>query len=149
MEQTLQALSGILLKAIPTIILLVFLHQFFKAVLFKPVEKMLKQRHDLTDGARKAAAHSLKNAETKTAEYEAKLRDARAEVYKEQEATRKTWLDDQTAQIAQARHSAEASVRTAKEGLAAEVTAARATLAQDSEALADRIATALLARRVG
>jgi len=149
MEQTLQALSGILLKAIPTVILLIILHQFLKAVLFGPVEKMLKQRHDLTDGARKAAQHSLKNAEAKTAEYEAKLRDARAVVYKEQEETRKQWLDDQTAQIAQARQTAEAAVRKAKEGIAADVTAARAELATSSQTIADQIATTLLSRRVG
>jgi len=149
MEQTLQALSGILLKAIPTVILLIILHQFLKAVLFGPVEKMLKQRHDLTDGARKAAQHSLKNAEAKTAEYEAKLRDARAVVYKEQEETRKQWLDDQTAQIAQARQTAEAAVRKAKEGIAADVTAARAELATSSQTIADQIATTLLSRRAG
>jgi len=149
MEQTLQALGGILLKAIPTVILLLILHAYLRAVLFTPLEKMLKQRGELTDGARKAADQSLAAAEAKAAEYEAKLREARAAVYKEQEETRKRWLEDQTAQVAQSRSSAEVAVRKAKEELAAEAGAARASLAETSSALADQIATSLLSGRAG
>ena len=78
MEQTLHDLSEILLRAIPTIIILVLLHNFLKAVLFGPMEKMLKQRGELTHGARHAAEASLANAERKTADYEAKLRESNA-----------------------------------------------------------------------
>jgi len=149
MEQTLQALGGILLKAIPTVILLLILHAYLRAVLFAPLEKMLKQRSELTDGARKAADQSLAAAEAKAEEYEAKLREARAAVYKEQEETRRRWLEDQTAQVAQARSATDAGVRKAKEELAAEASAARVTLAQASGALADQIATSLLTGRAG
>jgi len=147
MEQTLQALNGILIKSIPTIILLVLLHQFLKAVLFGPVEKMLKERDSLTHGARKAAEHSLANAERKTAEYEAKLRDAKSVVYKEQEDTRKTWLNDQTEQVARAKADAGVQVDTAKKTIQAETAAARTELEQTTAALADQIATSLVTRR--
>lgn len=147
MEQTLQALAGILTKAIPTIIILVILHQFLKAVLFGPVEKMLKQRGEMTHGARHAAEKSLKNAEQKTAEYEAKLRDAKSVVYKEQEETRKQWLTDQTDQIGRAKADAEGRVSAAKKEIASEAAAARVNLEQTSVALADQIATAVLTRR--
>jgi len=149
MEQTLQALGGILLKAIPTVILLLILHAYLRAVLFAPLEKMLKQRDELTVGARKAADQSLAAAEAKAEEYEGKLRDARAVVYKEQEDTRRRWLEDQTAQVAQSRVSAEAAVRKAKEELASEAAAARDSLAATSSTLADQIATALLTGRAG
>src|SRR5580658_6817743 len=88
MEQTLQDLSGILLKAIPSALLLIILHFYLKAMLFKPLQKVLKQREALTAGARKAQ------------DYEAKFRDARSEVYRQQEETRKVWLEDQAEQIA-------------------------------------------------
>ena len=114
MEQTLQALSGILVKAIPTVVLVLLLHFYLKAMLFGPLEKILKQREELTDGARKAASASLAEAERKTAEYEAKLRDARAEVYREQEETRRKWLDRQATQVAEARAAMEVSLREAK-----------------------------------
>jgi F-type H+-transporting ATPase subunit b len=147
MEQTLQALGGILLKAIPTVLLLLILHAYLRAMLFRPIERMLQQRSELTDGARKAASDSLVAAESKAQEYEAKLREARAAVYKEMEETRRRWLADQAAQIDQARLSAGAMVRKAKDEIAAEASAARATLAQTSSTLADQIATALLAGR--
>ena len=149
MEQTLQALGGILLKAIPTVILLLILHAYLRAVLFAPLAKILKQREELTDGARKAADQSLAAAEAKAAEYEAKLRDARGVVYKELEDTRRRWLEDQSAQLAQTRSSADAAVEKAKEELAAETAVARASLSQTSSTLADQIAASLLAGRAG
>jgi len=149
MEQTLQALGGILLKAIPTVILLLILHAYLRAMLFRPIAKMLKQREELTEGARKAADQSLAAAEAKAAEYEAKLRDARSAVYREQEETRKRWLEDQTAQIEQARSSADTAVRKAKDELKAEAAKARDMLAQTSSALANQIAESLLTGRAG
>jgi F-type H+-transporting ATPase subunit b len=147
MEQTIQALGGILLKAIPTVILLIVLHFYFKRVLFGPLEKILRQRGELTQGARKAAEASLAAAERKAQEYEMKLREARAVVYKEQEETRRRWLDDQTAQIAEAQARSEASVKAAREAIAGEAAAARQTLVDSSATIADQIATAVLSRR--
>ena len=147
MEQTLQALTGILLKAIPTVIFVILLHFYLKAMLFGPLTKVLKEREALTEGAKKSAVQSLAEAERKTAEYEVKLRAARAEVYREQEETRRKWLDEQTAQVAQARSAAEAGVRSAKDEIAAEAAAARTNLRDTAAALADQIATAVLAGR--
>jgi F-type H+-transporting ATPase subunit b len=147
MEQTLQALVEILKKAIPTALFLVFLHFFFRIMLFGPLRKVLKQREELTAGARRAAEASLAEADRKAAEYEAQFRDARAEVYKEQEETRRSWLADQATQVAQARTAAEATVATAKVDLAGEAAAARQNLGETSATLADQIATAVLARR--
>jgi len=146
MEQTLQALGGILVKAIPTVVLVLLLHFYLKAMLFGPLEKILKQREELTEGARKAASASLAEAERKSAEYEAKLRDARAEVYREQEETRRKWLDRQATQVAEARAAMEVSVREAKAQIATEAATARTTMLSTSSALADEIATAILSR---
>lgn len=138
-----------MVKAIPTVILLIILHFYLKAVLFGPVRKVLKQRDELTAGARKAAEASLVAAERKTAEYEAKLRDAKAEVYKEQEEIRKGWLADQAAQLAKAREDSEATVKQARFELASGAAAARQTLLETSSTLADEIASSVLAKRAG
>lgn len=138
-----------MLKAIPTVCLLILLHFYFKAMLFGPLEKVLKQRDDLTEGARRVAEQSLAEAERKEQEYEAKLRDARAEVYRAQEETRRQWLEDQATQMTQARERSEASVRAAKEQIAVEAATARESLAVSSSVLADQIATAVLARQPG
>lgn len=149
MEQTFQALGGIVVKAIPTVILLIILHFYLRAVLFAPLRKTLKQRDEMTAGARKAAEASLANAERKTAEYEAKLREAKAEVYKEQEEIRKRWLADQTAQLAKAREESEARVKQARFEIASDAAAARQTLLETSSAMADEIASSVLAKRAG
>ncbi len=145
----LQALGGILLKSIPTICLLLILYLYLKAMLFKPLKQVLKQRDDLTAGTRRGADQSLKNAERKIQEYEHKMREARAEVYREQEATRAQWLADQTAQVTAARERTGAATAKAKEQLGLEIGAARQSLMETSGALADEIATSLLTRRAG
>lgn len=147
MEETLQALSGILLKAIPTIILLIVLHFYLKAVLFGPLDRVIRKRRELTEGARKVAEDSLAAASRKADEYEAKLRDARAVVYKEQEELRKRWLEEQSNEVTQFRARMEASVKAAREALAGEADAARKSLQDSSAAVADQIVTMVLGRR--
>jgi F-type H+-transporting ATPase subunit b len=147
MEQTLQSLGGILLKAIPTVILLIILHFYLKAMLFKPLQRVLKQRDDLTAGARKAAEESLAAAEAKARDYEAKFHDARAVVYKDQEETRKVWLEDQAKQVEQGHARTTESLNVARKQLADETAEAKQTLVETSASLADRIATTVLERR--
>ena len=147
MEQTLQSLGGILLKSIPTIVFLIILHFYLKAMLFGPLDRILRQRRELTEGARKVAEDSLAVAKRKADEYDIKLREARGVVYKEQEDMRKRWLDEQGNEIAQARTRMEASVKTAREALAADAAAAQASLKDASSTLADQIADTVLGRR--
>ena len=148
MEQTLGALVGILQKAVPTILLLILLHFYLKAVLFGPLAKVQKERDALTKGARKTAEESLASAARKTAEYEAKLREARGAVYREQEELRRQWLAEQTQQVDAGRERSATAVRAAKEQLSREATDARASLANTSGTLADQIASSILNRRV-
>jgi F-type H+-transporting ATPase subunit b len=147
MEETLQALGGILLKAIPTVIFLIILHFYLKAMLFGPLDRVLKQRRELTEGARKVAEDSLAAAARKAEEYEAKLRDARGAVYKQQEEIRKRWLDEQTQQVADARARSESAVKAAREALALDAEAARKSLQETSTAVADQIVATVLGRR--
>jgi F0F1-type ATP synthase membrane subunit b/b' len=149
MEQTFQALGGILLKAIPTAIILVILHLYLKFTLFKPLKKSLRERERLTGGARKAAEESLAAVDRKAKEYEAKFREARAEVYKQQEETRKQWLQDQAAHIAEAHNRTRASIEEARSQISAETASAQQNLQESSQALADRIADRVLTRREG
>jgi F-type H+-transporting ATPase subunit b len=148
MEQTFQALGGVLLKSIPTVCLLLLLYFYLKAMLFRPLDRILKQRGDLTEGARQAAEQSLSAADRKQQEYEAKFRDARAEVYRAQEEIRRQWLEDQAAQLAEAQQRSQGSVHAAREQVAADTVAARQTLSETSAVLADEIAAAVLARKV-
>jgi F-type H+-transporting ATPase subunit b len=147
MDQTLQALGGILLKAIPTVIFLIVLHFYLKAVLFGPLDRVMQKRRELTEGARKIAENSLAAASRKADEYEAKLRDARGAVYKQQEEIRKRWLDEQSQQVAEARARSEATVKAAREAIAVDATAARKSLQETSAAVADHIVVTVLGQR--
>ena len=136
-----------MLKAIPTVILLIILHFYLKAVLFKPLQKTLKRREELTAGARKAAEQSLATAERKAQDYEAKFRDARAEVYRDQEETRRVWMEDQAKQVAAGQARTAETLTLARKQMAAEAVAAKQSLVETSAGLADRIANSVLARR--
>ena len=146
MEETIHALGGILLKAIPTFLLVILLHFFLKYSFFRPLERVLKARFDATEGARQRAEEMVAKAETRTAEYEAAMRAARAEVYQAQEQLHQRLEEERKAEVQKARASAEASIRQAKVELAADVEQARQELERQSEALAGQIADAVLGR---
>jgi len=146
MEATLQALGGILLKAVPTFLLVVLLHFYLKSVFFNPLRKVLRQRYEATEGARKLAAESLERAAAKTAQYEAAMRAARTEIYQAQEQAHKRFEEGESAELAAARRRVEAAVDEAKALLSIDVEAAKAGLARDSELLANQIAESILRR---
>ena len=146
MDATLQALGGILLKAVPTFLLLVLLHFYLKGVFFNPLRKVLRQRYEATEGARKLAAESLERAAARTAQYEAAMRAARTEIYRAQEQAHKRFEEGESAELAAARRRVEAAVDEAKALLAGDVEAAKAGLARDSELLANQIAESILRR---
>ncbi len=146
MDAILHQLGELLLKAIPTFLLVVLLSFYLKSVFFKPLEKVLKQRYDATEGARKLAEESMKRAAAKTQEYEAALQSARAELYQAQEKAHKQLQDQAAAQIAEARKQAESTVEQAKRQIAGEAEAAKASLARESDALAEQISDAILRR---
>ena len=45
MEETLRQLGGILLRAVPTFILVVLLHFYLKFIFFKPLQRVLRELH--------------------------------------------------------------------------------------------------------
>ncbi len=147
MDETLRQLGGILLRAIPTFVLVVLLHFYLKFVFFKPLAKILRERHDATEGARKLAAESLAKADERAAEYEAALRAARAETYKELEQMRRKLQDERAARLHESRARAEAAAAQARAALHAEVEELKKGLEAESDVLATRIADKILRGR--
>jgi F-type H+-transporting ATPase subunit b len=144
MEATLQALGGILLKAIPTVFLLLVVHLYLKRMFFRPMQELLAKRREATEGARKSAEALLAKASEKAASIEAALRKAREEIYKEQEETRHRWIAEQTAQLEEAKRGSRDLIHQAKQQLDIETAAAKRDLTATTAALADQIATSLL-----
>jgi F-type H+-transporting ATPase subunit b len=146
MEETLHALSGILLRAIPTFVLVIVLHFFLKYSFFRPLERVLKARYEASEGARRRAEEMVALAAAKTSEYEAAMRAARAEVYQAQEELHGKLEEERKAGVAAARASADEAIQQAKRQLAADVEAAKKELAQESDAMAVQIADVVLGR---
>jgi len=148
MEATLHALGLLLLKSCPTIILLVLLYIYLRLVFFQPIDQVLKQRAQMTEGARVAAQKRIDLSEQRAAEYEAKLREARSEVLREQEEARKQWLADQTVQLQQAKAKSDELIARNREEIHEEAEKAQWDLAKEADALAEQIAQSILRRRV-
>jgi F-type H+-transporting ATPase subunit b len=146
MEETLHQLGGILLKALPTFVLVIFLTFYLKAVFFKPLERVLRTRYEATEGARQLAAKTLERAAARTAEYEAAMRSARAEVYQAQDQLHRQLQEHSAAELARARQSADAAVHEAKLQLAKDVENTKGGLEHQTGILADQIAESILAR---
>lgn len=147
MDAILNALGGLLLRALPTFLLLIALHFYLKLVFFRPLDKVLASRRTATEGAREQAQASLGAADRKSAEYEAALRAARGEIYKEQEETRRQWRAQQAAAVEESRRSASEMVKQARATLSEEAARASRTLEVESERLAGEIAEAILGGR--
>ena len=147
MDATLRALGQILLQALPTFFLVIFLHFYLKSTFFKPLQQMLTRRREATEGARESAAESLRRAEHAAAEYERHIQAARNDLYREQEETRRRWEHERASEIEHARHRAAESVGAAKSELAAQAIHARHSLATNSQLLADQITETFLRRR--
>jgi F-type H+-transporting ATPase subunit b len=147
MDKTLHDLGGIVLNALPTFFLVLILAFFVRFLYLKPLEKVLAERFRLTEGARKAAEESLKNADTKIAQYQEALNKARSEIDAEQAAFLQQVRAEQAALAQAARAESDAHVKEIKLSIAKEAEAARLHLESQAEALAGEIADAILSRR--
>src|SRR5271169_6760095 len=99
MGDTLHALGQILLNAVPTVLLLLLLYFYLKYMFFKPMEKVLRERYEATEGSRKMAQEALERAAARTAEYEVALRAARTEVYQAHEVLHQQLQEREIAQL--------------------------------------------------
>jgi len=144
MEKTLQDLADLVLAAVPTIVLVVVLHIYLKAVFFRPLDKVLAQRDAATKGAIRDAEASLKRAEEKAEEYETALRNARSEILQAQEAERQRLRREQGDAVIAARKRGSALIEDARKKIGAEADSARQALAGDTERLAGQIVANVL-----
>jgi len=139
MEQTLRQLGELLLGAVPTVILLALLYALYTTIVHKPLRRVLEERRSKTEGAVEKSRADIAAAEARTSEYEQRLREARATVFRAQEARRKAAMDARAAALSQARAKAEAQVQTAKADIQKDRDAARDGLQAQVQTLAAEI----------
>jgi len=139
MDQTLQQLGELLLGAVPTIILVALLYALYTTIVHKPLRRVLEERRSKTEGAVEKSRADIAAAEARTAEYEQRLREARATVFRAQETRRKAALDARTAAMNIAREKAQAQVLAAKADIEKDSEAAQAGLQAEVQTLATEI----------
>jgi len=145
--EILRQLGELFLRALPTVVLVFLFFLFLRVSFFRPLERVLAERSERIVGARRAAESSQAAAQEKLRAYQEALKKARSEIYAEQEAARRSALEERAALIRGARSRASEEVHAGKEKIAAEAAAARAALEKESHALAEAIARAILERR--
>ncbi len=144
MDQTLKQVGELLLGAIPTVILLLLLQVCYEALVQKPLHRVLKQREERTEGAIAKARADVATAEAKTHEYEQRLREARAAIFKTQELRRQKAQEARAQAIEAARARAGQQIGEAKAAIEQDMSAARTGLQAEVEALAGEIIRTIL-----
>jgi F-type H+-transporting ATPase subunit b len=139
MDDTLKQLGELLLGAVPTVILLALLYALYTAIVHKPLRRVLEERRSKTEGAVEKSRADIAAAEARTAEYEQKLREARAAVFRAQEAKRQVVLQARTSALNEARTKAQAQVQAAKKDIENDRAAAQDGLQAEVAALAQEI----------
>src|SRR5215813_12216411 len=137
-------LGELFLGAVPTVVLILVFYFILKSLFFRPLLAVMAEREARSIGAQKDAEASQAAAAEKIKQYQDVLRRARAEVYAEQEANRKKWLEERAALLKVERARSATEVAAAKERVAAELAAARREMEPGIAQLASEIATRVL-----
>ena len=139
MDETLRQLGGLLLGAVPTVILVALLYVLYTVIVHKPLRRVLDERRSKTEGAISKSRADIAAAEARTSEYEQRLREARATLFRGQEARRKAALEARAAALNEARAKAQAQVQAAKADIEKDREAAQAGLQEQVQTLAIEI----------
>jgi F-type H+-transporting ATPase subunit b len=139
MDETLRQLGGLLLGAVPTVILFALLYGLYATIVHKPLQRVLAERRNKTEGAIEKSRADIAAADARTSEYEQRLREARATLFRTEEARRKAALDARAAAVSEARAQAQKQVQAAKSDIEKEREAAHAGLQGQAQTLATEI----------
>jgi F-type H+-transporting ATPase subunit b len=149
MQDLIQQLGTLLLGSVPTILLFILLVLAYQFLVQGPLTATLKQRRARTEGAIEDAHKAIALAESRTAEYDAKLRQARAEVYKVREQRVKQRNAERDAALDAARKVAALKVSQAKAELDTEAAHAKVALQASAGDLASQVVRAVVPLAAG
>lgn len=149
MDLILQQLADLFLRSIPTAVLFLLLLAAYRVLVYAPLVKVLAERRERTTGAVARAEAAIRAADARTQEYEAKLRAARAEIFRARELRMQAAQRERDRVLEEARHASHETVRVAREKLDAEAAEARNALDSRADALAAEILRVILPSATG
>jgi len=144
MQEILNQLGGLVLGSVPTMIFFVLLVIAYGALVRGPLEKMLTERHARTAGAMDQAKEAISASEAKAAEYESKLREARAQIFQSRQARLKRWNEEREKSLEAARQEAQRKISAARERVEHAGEEARVQLQASSAQLSEQVLKAIL-----
>lgn len=115
-------------------------------LLFKPVRALLAQRRQEIESARERTVAVDEQVESKVAQYESRLREAKSEVAVRRAELVKEAQAEESGVMDKARQEAAASLSLLRERVAKESAEARVVLQKQAEVLSDDICEKLLGR---
>jgi F0F1-type ATP synthase membrane subunit b/b' len=143
MQTIVHQLGELFLQAVPTVLIILLFYFILRAIFFKPLLAVMAVRDARTVGAQKASEAAQAAAAERVKQHQEALRQAREQVYAEQEAARKKLLEERAEQIKEARTRAAGEVSAAKARVLDELAAARSetetTIGQLSAEIARRL----------
>lgn len=146
MGDILSQLAGLLLRAIPTVFLFALVWFAYRTILDGKLTEVLSERRERTEGAMEKARADIATADARSAEYERRIREAKAAMYREQEARRRKQLEARVAAVTEARKAAQVRAESAAEELNDELTRAKAQLQAEVDPFVDQIIAKILKR---
>jgi F-type H+-transporting ATPase subunit b len=149
MHEIFQKLADLYIGSIPTIVLFIAMVVAYEFLVQKPLQATLKERRARTTGAVDDAHKAIEKAEARAAEYAARLRRARTEVFKAREARLQQWNAEREAALDAARKAAGKKVGEAKSDIDAETVQARRGIEGSAGELASQVARAVLPAAAG
>ena len=144
MQEIIQQLEGFFIGAAPTSLLFIILVLAYHFLVHRPLTATLKERRARTQGAVENAHKAILEAEASAAEYAAKLRQARAEIFKAREERIKLWNAEKDAAVETARKASATRVSKARAELEVEAERARQAVHASVADLASQVVRAVV-----
>jgi F-type H+-transporting ATPase subunit b len=149
MDEILHQLGDLFLACIPTAVLFLLTLWLYRLLVYGPLTRALAERRARTTGALERAQAAIEAADAKSQEYEARLRAARAEIFRGREVRMQQWNRERENALEDARHAAQERVRAARIRLEAEAEEARRSIEGAADRLAGEILRAVLPATAG
>jgi F-type H+-transporting ATPase subunit b len=144
MDEMLNQLGGLVLGSVPTMVLLLLLVAAYGLLVRRPLDRVLAERRARTTGAVEQAQSTISAVEAKTAEYEDRLRKAKAEIFAMREEKLRQWAAERDQALADARAATAEKVKAAKGEIEQSVSIAQLQIDGMSAELSEQILRAVL-----
>ncbi len=131
---------------IPAILIFLILVVVLNRLLFKPLQKVQAERESRTNGLMKEARAKMNHQLDLLGDYQATIKAARMESYRQQEQLRTEAMKKRADVLAKARTAGEQMIQDSRVSILSQVEAAKRQLDLEAQELAHGIASTILGR---